>query len=53
MAGAGARNFQMVEPELEIWVQVPQILFVEQVRNTAMFFLIVWTKLFCGRSQKI
>jgi len=24
MAGAGAKNFQMVEPEPEIWVPVPQ-----------------------------
>jgi len=34
MAGAGAKIFQMVESEPEIWVHVQQTYFVEQARCT-------------------
>jgi len=57
MAGAeaGARNFQIVEPEPEIWVPVPQRYFVVQATytNNMMFYMIFWTKLFWSRSQKL
>jgi len=54
MAGAGAKNFQMVEPEPEIWVPIPQRYFVGQATytNNMMFFMLFWTKLFWIRSQK-
>jgi len=57
MVGAGAKNFEMVEPEPEIWVPVPQaqIRFEGQASytNNTSFFLIFWTKLFRSQSQKL
>jgi len=55
MAGAGAKDFQTVEPEPEIWVPVPQIYFGGQASSTnnTMFFSDFLTKLFWSRSQKL
>jgi len=56
-AGAGVKNFWVVEPkqEPEIWVPVAQSLFVGQAfcTNNEMFFSFQWTQSFWIRSQKL